>query len=138
MGQRDGLPAILVRGHLGDDLGGDVAGGGEAVGPLDHGAGDHSAVLQHILQVHQVAVVHMLGIIIRIMEVDDALLMGLHDVPVAAAARHPVHLAGHVVPLGGVHHRVLIGVLLASSLQHSIRLRIFSSVVLLWRTNERV
>ena len=56
----------------------------------------------------------MLGIIIRIMEVDDALLMGLHDVP---GQQQPLgqiagDLAGHVVPLGGVHHRVLIGVLL--------------------------
>ena len=84
MGQRDGLAAVLVVSHLGHDLGGDVAGGGEAVGPLDQGAGDDGAVLQHILQVHQVAVVHMLGVIIRVMEVDDALIVGLHDVSWAA------------------------------------------------------
>ena len=114
MGQADGLAAILVAGHLGHDLGGDVAGGGEAVGPLDEGTGDDGAVLQHILQIHQVAVVHMLGIIIRVVEVDDALLVSLHDLTGQQQAVGDVaaHLAGHVVPLGGVHHRVLIGVLL--------------------------
>ena len=80
MGQADGLAAVLVGGHLGHDLGGDVAGGGEAVGLLDQGAGDNGAVLQHVLQVHQVAVVHMLGEIIGVVEMDDALLMGLHDI----------------------------------------------------------
>ena len=79
MGQADGLAAILVAGHLGHDLGGDVAGGGKAVGSLDEGTGDDGAVLQHILQIHQIAVVHMLGIIIRVVEVDDALLVSLHD-----------------------------------------------------------
>ena len=45
MRQRDGLAAVLVGGHLGDDLGGDVAGGGKAVRPLDQGAGDHSHLM---------------------------------------------------------------------------------------------
>ena len=80
MGQGNGLAAVLVGGHLGDDLGGDVAGGGEAVGLFDQGAGDDGAVLQHVLQIDQIAVVHVLGIIVHVVEVDDARLVGLHDV----------------------------------------------------------
>ena len=114
MGQGDGLAAVLVGGHLGDDLGGDVAGGGEAVGPLDESVGDDGAVLQHVLQVHQVAVVHVLGVVVGVVEVDDALPVGLHDVggEQQPLAEVPGDLPGHVVPLGGVHHRVLVGVLL--------------------------
>ena len=114
MSQRDGLAAVLVAGYLRHDLGGDVAGGGEAVGLLDQRSGDDGAVLQHILQIDQVAVVHMLGVIIRVMEVDDALIVGLHDVlgQQNAVGDVPADFAGHIVPLGGVHHRVLVGVLL--------------------------
>ena len=112
MGQGNGLPAVLVGSHLSDDLSGNVAGGGEAVGPLDQGVCDDGAVLKHILQIHQVTVVHVLGVVVRVMEVDDALPMGLHDVGGQPLAQVPGDLAGHVVPLGGVHHRVLVGVLL--------------------------
>ena len=114
MGQGDRLAAVLVRGHLRHDLGGDIAGSGEAVGPLDEGTGDDGAVLQHILQVHQITVVHVLGVIISVMEVDDALPVGLHDLLRQQDALRDVtaHLAGHVVPLGGIHHRVLVGVFL--------------------------
>ena len=114
MGQGDGLAAILVGSHLCHDLGGDVAGGGEAVGPFDQGAGDDGAVLQHVLQVYQVAVVHVLGVIVGVVEVDDALPVGLHDLlgQQDPLCNVPAHLAGHVVPLGGIHHRVLVGVFL--------------------------
>ena len=114
MGQGDRLPAVLVGGHLRDDLGGDVAGGGKAVGPLNEGTGDDGAVLQHVLQVHQVAVVHVLGVVVGVVEVDDALLVGLHDVrgEQQPLAQVPGDLAGHVVPLGGVYHGVLVGVFL--------------------------
>ena len=82
--------------------------------PLNEGAGDDSAVLQHILQIHQVAVVHVLGIVVGVVEVDDALLVGLHNVrgKQQPLTEVPGDLAGHVVPLGGVHHWVLVGVLL--------------------------
>ena len=84
------------------------------MGPLDQGAGDDGAVLQHVLQVYQVAVVHVLGVIVGVVEVDDALPVGLHDLlgQQDPLCNVPAHLAGHVVPLGGIHHRVLVGVLL--------------------------
>ena len=84
------------------------------MGLFDERTGDDGAVLQHVLQIHQIAVMHMLGVVIRVVEVDDALVVGVHDVlgQQNAVGDVAADLAGHVVPLGGVHHRVLVGVLL--------------------------
>ena len=84
------------------------------MGLFNHGAGDDGAVLQHILQVHQVTVVHMLGIVVRIVEVDDARLVGVHNLlgQQNAAGNVLAHLACHIVPLDGVDGRILVGVLL--------------------------
>ena len=114
MRQGDGLPAVLVGGDLRNDLGRDVAGGGEAVRLLDQRPGDDGAVLQHVLQVHQIAVVHVLGIVIGVMEMDDALAVRLGDILGQKHAHGQVlrHLARHVVALGGVDDRILVGVLL--------------------------
>ena len=54
-------------------------------GRLDERAGDDRAVLQHVLQVDQVAVVHMLREVIGVVEVDDALVVRLDDVRPAGA-----------------------------------------------------
>ena len=75
---------------------------------------DNSAVLEHVLQVHQIAVVHVLGKVIRIVEMDQALIMGIHDL---LGQQHTLSqvlgdLAGHVVTLNGIDGRVLVGVLL--------------------------
>ena len=114
MGKGNGLAAVLVGGHLGDDLGRDIAGRGEGMRLLDQGAGNDGAVLQHILQIHQIAVVHMLGIIVGVMEMDDARLVGRHDLrgQQNPAGNVLTDLACHVVPLNRVDSRVLIGVLL--------------------------
>ena len=82
MGQADALTAVLVGSYLCNDLGGNVAGSGEAVRLLNIGAGNNGAVLQHIFQVHQIAVVHVLGKIVGIVEVDQTLLMRLYDLRV--------------------------------------------------------
>ena len=79
MGQRDGLAAILGGCNLGDDLCRDVAGRREAVRLLNQRTRDNSTVLEHILQVHQVAVMHVLGKVVGIVEVDQALIVGIHD-----------------------------------------------------------
>ena len=114
MGQADGLAAVLVGSHLGNDLGGDVAGGGEGMGLLDEGAGNDGAVLEHILQIHQVAVVHVLGVVVGIMEVDDAGLVGGHHLMGQEDALGDVlgHLACHIVTLDSVDGGVLVGVFL--------------------------
>ena len=114
MRQRDRLPAVLVGGDLRDDLGRDVARGREAVRPLDERAGDDGAVFEHILQIHKVAVVHMLRVIVGVVEVDDALLVRLDDVlgQQDAVGDVAADLTGHVVTLRAVDDRVLVGVFL--------------------------
>ena len=114
VGQADALAAVLVGGHLRDDLGGDVAGGGETVGLLDIGARDDRAVLEHIVQIDEVAVVHMLGKVVGVVEVDETLLMSLDDLGVQQQAGGQIlgDLTGHVVALDAVDGGVLVGVLL--------------------------
>ena len=81
---------------------------------LNHGSGDDGSVLEHILKVHKVAVVHMLGVIVRVVEVDDALLVRRDDIlgQEDAVRQVAADLAGHVVALRGVDDGVLVGVLL--------------------------
>ena len=79
MRQSKGLSAILVAGYLRNDLGGHVAGSKETVRLLDHRLTDHSTILQHILQIDQVAVVLLLCKIVGIMEMDDSFLMRADD-----------------------------------------------------------
>ena len=81
---------------------------------FDEGAGDDGAVLQHILQIDQIAIVHMLGEVVAIVEMDDALVMRLDDIGGQQDAVGDIagDLAGHVVPLGGIDHRVFIGIFL--------------------------
>ena len=136
MGQADALTAVLVGSHLCNDLGGDVAGGGEAVGLLDIGAGDDGAVLEHIVQIDEVTVVHVLGKIVGVVEVDKAFLMRLNDLRVQQQAGSQVFgdLTGHI----SRWTLLTVGFLLAfscltSSFWHSMRLRMRSSVVLVWR-----
>ena len=81
---------------------------------LKHRPGDDRAVLEHILEIDEVAVVHMLREIVGVMEVYDAFLMRLDNVrrekeTVGQVARD---LARHVVALGRVDDRVLVRVLL--------------------------
>ena len=84
------------------------------MGLLDEGTGDDGAVLEHVLEVHKVTVVHVLGIVIRVMEVDYALVVSLHDVLGQKHTHGEVlgDLAGHVVTLHGVDRGVLVRVLL--------------------------
>ena len=114
MGQADALAAVLVGCHLRNDLGGNVAGGGKAVGLFNIGAGDHGAVLQHILQVDQIAVVHVLRKVVGIVEVNQALIVCLDDLRVQQQAGGQVFgdLTSHIVTLDAVHGGVLVGVLL--------------------------
>ena len=114
MGQADALAAVLVGRDLRNDLGGDVAGRGEGMGLFDQRAGDDGAVLQHVVQVDEVAVVHVLGKIVGVMEVDDALLVRLDDLGRQQHAHGQVlgDLARHIVALDRVDGGVLVGVLL--------------------------
>ena len=99
------------------------------MGLLNQRAGDDGTILQHILQVDQVAVVHVLGEIVGVVEVDDAGLMGFDDLLGQQNASGDVlgDLAGQIVALDGVDCRILVGVFLLDYF-----------VVLDWRTRVRV
>ena len=114
VGQGYSLTAVLVGSDLGNDLGGNVAGGCEAVRLLDLCFADDRAVLQHVFQVDQAAVVHRLGEVVRIMEMNDSLLVGIDDVLRQQESSGDVlgYFTGHVVTLGAVDLRVLVGILL--------------------------
>ena len=81
---------------------------------LNQGAGNDGTVLQHIFQIYQVAVVHMLRIVVRVVEVDDTGLVGGHDLLGQEDAAGDVlgDFACHVVTLDSVDGGVLVGVLL--------------------------
>ena len=82
--------------------------------PLNQSAADDGPVLEHVFQIDQIAVMHMLSEVVRIVEVDDALLVSLHNIgrKKQTLCDVPRNLTGHVVSLGRVHHRVLVGVFL--------------------------
>ena len=84
------------------------------MGLFDQRAGDDGAVLQHVLQIDQIAVVHMLGEIVCIMEMDDAGFVRLDDVLRQQNTAGDVlgNLACHVVALHGVDGGILVGVFL--------------------------
>ena len=81
---------------------------------LDERARDHGAVLQHVVEVDEVAVVHVLRVVVRVVEVNDALLVRLDDLGGEKIAHGEVlgDLAGHVVALDRDDSGVLVGVLL--------------------------
>ena len=50
------------------------------MGLFNFGFADDSTVLQHVLEVYEVAVVHVLCEVVGIVKVDQTLLVGLYDV----------------------------------------------------------
>ncbi len=80
VGKSDALTAVLAARDLGNDLGRHVARCRETVRLFDHRLGNDRSVLKHIFQIDQAAVVHVLGKIVRIMEMDDPFFVRFHDV----------------------------------------------------------
>ena len=114
MGQGNALSPILVAGHLGRDLHGDIAGRGKALRLVNKGLADYRPVLKHVLQIYQITVVHMLCKIIRIMKMNQPLLIRLHDLRGQKKPSGEIlaDLTGHVIPLHAVDNGILIGILL--------------------------
>ena len=112
------LTAVLVGGHAGDDLCGNGAGHLKTLGALNELAVHHSAVVQHVSDVDQAAVEDGLNEVVRVVEVNGALVVGLGDVlgQQDAPGQVPAHLTGDIVPLGGGDHGVLVGVFLGQLL----------------------
>ena len=103
----------MVGCHLGDDLRRNVACGGEALGLFNKSSADDGTVFQHVFKVDKVAVVHMLGEVVGVMEVDDALVVCPHNIlgEQHSACNVLRHLACHVVTLNRVDGGIFIGIL---------------------------
>ena len=81
---------------------------------FDHSSADNGSVLKHILEVNKIAVVHMLRKIIRIMEMDQALLMSLGNIIGYKETTGDIlaDLACHVVALNADNRGILVGIFL--------------------------
>ncbi len=114
MSQRDALAAVLVTGNLCNNLSGNIACGGEAMGTLDHSTGNDGTVLQHILQIDQVAVMHMLGKVVAIVEMNQTVLMGFYNIlgKQDTVGDISADLTCHIVTLRAIDNRVLVAVFL--------------------------
>ena len=114
MCQTDTLPTVLGAGNLCNTLRGDIACRGKALGCLDSSLTDHSAVLQHILQIDQTAVMHMLCKIIGIVKMDNALLMSMDNVLRQQKTLCDIlaDLSCHVVALYAVYRWIFVGIFL--------------------------
>ncbi len=109
-----GLASVLIAGHRGNDLGRHRTGYLKALGRLNHLAVDGGAVIQHVLDINEAAVEDRLDEIVRIMKMEDSVVMGHGDM------LRQKHASGHIsgdlpcdiVPLGGGQPGVLVGILL--------------------------
>ena len=81
---------------------------------FDKRAGNDRTVLEHILQIYKVTVMHMLGKIVRIVEMDDTFIMGIYDFlgKQYAIGNIPGNLTCHIITLGRVYDGVFIGIFL--------------------------
>ena len=114
MGQCEGLSAVLIGCYLRNNLGSYVAGSEEAVRLFNHGLADNGSVLQHIFQIDKVAVMFTLSKVVRIMEMNDAFLVCLHNLFRQEETFCQVlgYFTSHIIALCGVNYRVLIGIFL--------------------------
>ena len=114
MCKADGLSAVLIRGDLCNDLRCDIAGSRKAVRFLNHSTGYHCAVLKHILQIHQTAVMHRLCDVVQIVYMNDAVIVGSDYIfgKQESAADVSADLPRHIVTERAVDDRDLVGVLL--------------------------
>ena len=122
MGQSKGLSAVLIACYLCYDLGGNIAGRVKGMRLLDHGFTDNSSILQHVLQINQIAVVLSLSKIIGIVKMDNAFSMCPDDFLRQKQTHGQIlaDFAGHVVSLGGIDDWIFIGVFLLDFLIHPI------------------
>ena len=114
VGQGNTLTTVLRTCNLCDDLCGDVTCGRKTVRLFDHGFADNSSVLQHILQIDQTAIVHVLCEIVCIMEMNNTFPMSICNIMGQQKAGRNVlaDFARHVITLYTVDNRILIGIFL--------------------------
>ena len=112
--ERNGLAAVLAGRHLCNDLCCNVTRRREAVWTFNKRTGNDRAVLKHIVKIDKIAVVHVLRKVIRVMEVNETLIVSLHNILWQKLALNKIfgNLTGHIVTLYGNNSRILIGILL--------------------------
>ena len=81
---------------------------------LDQCLTDHRSILKHIFQIDQITVMFSLCKIIGIMEMDNSLFMCSYDLlrKKYTAGKILTYFSSHVITLGRIDHRVLIGIFL--------------------------
>ena len=81
---------------------------------FDQRTGNHGAVLQHIFQIHEVAIVHVLRKIIRVVEMNNPLVVRRHDIFGQQNTARQIlgNFARHIIALHAVHRGVLIRIFL--------------------------
>ena len=114
MCQGNALSAILAAGHLRHDLHGDITCRRKTVRFVNKGLADDCAIFQHIFQIDKITVVHMLGIIVGIVEMNQSLPVCLHDFFWQQKPSRQIfaHFPGHIITLYTVNNRIFIGIFL--------------------------
>ena len=80
MCQRNALSTVLAAGYLRNNLCSNITRCRKAVRLIYKRLTDNSSILKHILQINQITVVHVLCKIIRIMEMNQPLLVRLYNI----------------------------------------------------------
>ncbi len=114
MRQRYALSAILRTRNLRDALCCNIAGSRKTFRRVNHRFADDRSVLQHIFQIDKTAIVHMLRKVIRIMKMDNSLLVRIYNI---FRQQKPfcdilAYLACHIISLHAVHGWIFIGIFL--------------------------
>ena len=114
MRQGDRLSAVLIAGNLCNRLGCDIAGRRKTLRTLDHCLTDHRSILQHVLQIDQGTVIHMLGKVICIMKMDQTFFMCFDNLRIQQDTLGNIlaDLSCHIITLYAVYNRILIGIFL--------------------------
>ena len=114
MCQRNTLSPILGTCNLGNTLGCNIAGSLKALWLINHGLTDYGSILQHILQINQTAVMHMLCKIIGIVEMYNSLLMGFYNIlwQKEALGNILADFSCHIITLHTAYSWILVAVFL--------------------------
>ena len=114
MCQGNTLPAILGARNLCNCLCCNITCSRKALWRLNHSLTDNRSVLQHILQIHKTAIMHMLCKIISIMKMNNPFFMRFHNIRSQKKTLRNIlaDLSCHVISLNTVYCRIFIGIFL--------------------------
>ena len=112
--QKNSRPAVLVGSDLCNNLRCNIASRREGMRLFDKGTRNDGSVLEHVLQIDQIAVVHMLRKIVRVVEMNKPLVVRFDDVfgEQNTAGNIFADFPCHIVALNGIDSRIFIGIFL--------------------------